>query len=75
MSVIKRHNSNVAGAIPGAALEEKIAEVGQILSRNLGAVIDSLPGAPHTPQSLVRQVGVDKVFVYRESGSTPSMPW
>lgn len=49
----------------GRSVEAQIVELGQELSRILAAVLGSLPGAPHAPQSLARSLGVNIVLTSR----------
>jgi len=48
-----------------ASLERRIQEVGQELSQALQSVVEQVPGGPHGPGSLAKDLKLDKVFTSR----------
>jgi hypothetical protein len=52
-------------ALPGTALETRIAAVGEVLAHTLAGVIDALPGGPLGSAELARILALDKVLTSR----------
>lgn len=57
----------MASTKPSAAanVEERISRVGRDLSQSFRGVLGALPGAPHRPQWLARQLGVNTILTSR----------
>ncbi len=51
--------------LPGHDLRARVSALGAELSRDLGAVVEAIPGAPNGPQRLAQALGLDKVSVSR----------
>jgi len=62
--------------VTASALEKRIDQVMRTLSGSLGAVLDSLPGAPHRPQELARALKLNKTLSSRLTKTArTSDPW
>lgn len=67
---MKDTQDQTAGAGPEIGVEERIRVVGTELSASLGDLISSLPGAPHRPTQLARDLGVNRAVASRVLGAT-----
>lgn len=67
---MKNQEQETAAAGPKIGAEDRIRAVGAELSESLSALIAQLPGAPHRPTQLAKDLGVNRAVASRVLGAT-----
>jgi len=63
--MIKETNANIPEIEVRPGLEAALVTLGRRLGKNIGSVLDSVPGGPYGPAELARTLGIDKVLASR----------
>ena len=64
-STTKPKTVDIDAAAGPSGLEQRVLSLGRDLKQTMGALLESLPGAPSRPQELVATLGIDKVLSSR----------